>query len=81
MITIFLKVALLPLLVLSTSGRGIGWLICYIASSAVALYPDFFTSPSLSLRFLLQQDKSERATYSPYDQEWEWLIALSTSWW
>jgi hypothetical protein len=47
MITIFSQVALLPLLVLSTSGRWVGWLICYIASSAVALDPDCLTSPCL----------------------------------
>ena len=28
--------------------RGVGWLISYITSSAVALYPDCLTSPSLS---------------------------------
>jgi hypothetical protein len=49
----FSQVALLPLLVMSTSGRGVGWLICYIASSTVALYPDCLTSPSLSLPLLL----------------------------
>jgi len=36
----FSQVALLPLLDLSTTGRGVGWLISYIISSAVALYPD-----------------------------------------
>src|SRR5947209_555932 len=38
------QVALLSLLVLSTSSWGIG---CYITSSTVALYPDCLTSPSL----------------------------------
>jgi hypothetical protein len=42
----FSQVTLLSLLVLSRSGRGVGWLIYYIASSAVAFYPDYFTSPS-----------------------------------
>ena len=44
----FSQVALLPLLVLSTTGRGVGWLISYIISSAVTLYPDCLTFPSFS---------------------------------
>jgi len=50
----FSQVTLLPLLVLSTPGRGVGWPICYIASSAITLYLDYLTSPSLSLHFSSQ---------------------------
>jgi hypothetical protein len=53
MITTFSQVTPLPLLVLSTSGRGVGWLICYIASTVVALYPDCLRSPSLFPPLLL----------------------------
>jgi hypothetical protein len=40
------QVTHLPLLVLSTSGGEVRWLIYYIASRAVALYLDYLTSPS-----------------------------------
>jgi len=47
----FSQVALLPLLVLSTSGWA-GWQSATLLL-AQSLYPDRFTSPSLSLRFLI----------------------------
>lgn len=49
----FSQVVLPPLLALSTSGRGARWLICYIASSVVALYLNYLTSPSLFPPLLL----------------------------
>jgi hypothetical protein len=39
----FSQVALLPLLVLSPSGPGVGWLSYYIASNAVAFSSDYLT--------------------------------------
>jgi hypothetical protein len=52
-ITIFLRLLFSLLWFYLRPIGELGWLICYITSSAVTLYPDCFTSPSLSLRFLL----------------------------
>jgi hypothetical protein len=53
MITPFLRLLFSPFWFCLRLVEGVGWLISDITSSAVALYPDYLTSPSLFLRFLL----------------------------